>query len=215
MLAERRAAEVQNQPGPHVQRAIAALQRAEKREWSPGEPRLFAEMLGHLGGISQKPLADEVLRVMAALHAAEKEGTLDRLRIARWLAESLNNNGRREQAIAVLEAAIPEYRRTKDGKTTSELVEPVALLSDLYAGGGPVRAGRGSAASGSAAGGEPERGQRSDLADLFGPQSRAGARRHDVAGQRPGAVSRPCRPSCNRRRRPRPISGSGGGWSMS
>ncbi len=135
MLSERRAAEVQNQPGPHVQRAIAALQRADKGEWPSGEPRLMVEMLARLGSISQQPLADEVLRVMTALYAAEKDGTLDRLRMARWLAEMLNHNGRREQGIALLESAVPEYRRAVGGKATSDLVEPLALLSDLYSVG--------------------------------------------------------------------------------
>ena len=45
---ERRAAEVQNQPGPHRDKALAALQRAFKRDWSPGEPRLMADFLAGL-----------------------------------------------------------------------------------------------------------------------------------------------------------------------
>ena len=36
-MTERRAAELRNQPGPHVDKAVAALQRACKRQWSPGE----------------------------------------------------------------------------------------------------------------------------------------------------------------------------------
>ena len=39
LLVERRAAELQNQPGPHADKALAALARAFKREWSSGEPR--------------------------------------------------------------------------------------------------------------------------------------------------------------------------------
>ena len=53
LLVERRAAELQNQPGPHVQRALAAMRRAWKRDWSPGEPRLMADLLASLGTISQ------------------------------------------------------------------------------------------------------------------------------------------------------------------
>ena len=59
LLVERRAAEIQNQPGPHVQRALTAMRQAWKRQWSPGEPRLVAELLASLGHITQQPLADE------------------------------------------------------------------------------------------------------------------------------------------------------------
>ena len=46
LMVERRAAELQNQPGPHADKALAALERAFKREWSAGEPRLMADFLG-------------------------------------------------------------------------------------------------------------------------------------------------------------------------
>src|SRR5262249_55308421 len=56
VLVERRAAEVQNQPGPHAGRVLAALQRAFKHEWSAGEPRLMADFLAGLGRITQPAL---------------------------------------------------------------------------------------------------------------------------------------------------------------
>jgi tetratricopeptide (TPR) repeat protein len=74
LLAERRAAELQNQPGPHAQRALAALQRAWKHEWSPGEPRLMADLLASLGAISQKDLAAEQVRLLECLERDEGEG---------------------------------------------------------------------------------------------------------------------------------------------
>ena len=40
LLIERRAAEVLNQPGPHVQAGLTAMQRAFDREWSDGELRV-------------------------------------------------------------------------------------------------------------------------------------------------------------------------------
>ena len=40
-LVERRAAELVNQPGPHRDKTLAALERSFKRVWSPGEPRLM------------------------------------------------------------------------------------------------------------------------------------------------------------------------------
>ena len=68
VLVERRSSEVLNQPGPHVERALAAMQRAFRREWSAGEPRLAADLLAGLGRIAQKPLADEQLRELETLH---------------------------------------------------------------------------------------------------------------------------------------------------
>ena len=61
-MTERRAAELRNQPGPHVDKAVAALQRAFKRQWSPGEERLMADYLASLGKIPQDKLAAEQLR---------------------------------------------------------------------------------------------------------------------------------------------------------
>ena len=86
MLVERRAAELQNQPGPHVDRALAAMQRAWKREWSPGEPRLMADLLASLGAISQPKLAEEQVRELESLHRDAAKGSIDRLHIAHWLA---------------------------------------------------------------------------------------------------------------------------------
>ena len=68
LLVERRAAEVQNQAGPHADKALAALQRAFKREWSPGEPMLMADFLAELGAISRPALAQEQLRQLEMLH---------------------------------------------------------------------------------------------------------------------------------------------------
>ena len=35
---------LKNQPGPHTEKALAALQRAFRREWSPGEPMAKSAM---------------------------------------------------------------------------------------------------------------------------------------------------------------------------
>ena len=85
LLVERRAAELLNQPGPHTEKALAAMQRAFKGEWSGGEPRLMADFLAALGQISEQPLADEQLRQLQVLHAQAAPGTIDRLHIGhRW-----------------------------------------------------------------------------------------------------------------------------------
>ncbi len=88
MLVERRAAEIQNQPGPHVERALTAMRRAWKREWSAGEPRLIAELLASLGHIAQQPLADEQVAELESLHREAQRGTADRLKIGTCLAQT-------------------------------------------------------------------------------------------------------------------------------
>src|SRR5262249_3216491 len=82
VLVERRAAEVVNQPGPHREKARAALVRASKGEWSPGEPRLMADFLARLGKITQQALAEEQLRQLKGLHESAAAGSIDRLHIA-------------------------------------------------------------------------------------------------------------------------------------
>jgi Flp pilus assembly protein TadD len=115
LLVERRAAEVQNQPGPHADRALAALQRAFKREWSPGEPRLMADFLGALGSISRPALAKEQLRELELLHKDATAGSFDRLHIAQRFAETLNSYARLPEATDLLQAAITEYEKANGG----------------------------------------------------------------------------------------------------
>ena len=109
MLVERRASEVLNQPGPHVQSALAAMQRAFEREWSDGEPRLMAQFLAGLGRISQQPLAEEQLRELRVLFGRVRPGTFDRLDIGRSLGTTLWISDRQDDALALLESALDEY----------------------------------------------------------------------------------------------------------
>src|SRR6185312_734450 len=81
-LIQRRAAELKNQAGPHAKAALAALQRAFKGEWSPGEPRLMADFLAGLGAVPQAALAKEQLRQLDAMHRQSAKGSSDRLHIA-------------------------------------------------------------------------------------------------------------------------------------
>src|SRR4029077_10365115 len=100
------AAELQNQPGPHADKALAALVRAFQREWSPGEPQLMADLLAGLGSISQPALAKEQLRQLEVLHRDSAAGSFDRLHIAQRYAETLNASSRRPAATDLLEAAL-------------------------------------------------------------------------------------------------------------
>jgi Flp pilus assembly protein TadD len=124
----RRAAELLNQPGPHVDAAIAALQRAFKGSWAEGERRHMAEMLAELGAIKQAPLADEVLRELRVLHEEEKPGTFDRLRILHSLARALWNHSREDQAIEELEAGLNEFRAASGGLLPQSANETLVLF---------------------------------------------------------------------------------------
>jgi predicted Zn-dependent protease len=114
-LIERRATELKNQPGPHAEATLAALQRAGKGEWSPGEPRLMADFLAGMGAVRQAPLAKEQLRQLEALHRASTKGSLDRLHIAHRQAETLHAHRQVDASLELLQAALDEYQQANDG----------------------------------------------------------------------------------------------------
>jgi predicted Zn-dependent protease len=115
VLVERRAAELKNQPGPHVEVALSALKRAFKREWSQGEQRLMADLLASLGAISQSVLAKEQLRQLEVLHREQDRGSYDRLHIADRFANALSWYSRTAEAVDLLEAALKEYQDASGG----------------------------------------------------------------------------------------------------
>ena len=114
-LVERRAAEVINQPGPHVDKALAALQRAFKRQWTAGEPRLMADFLARLGTISQPMLAAEHVRELETLYKQAAPRTIDRLHIAQAWAYVRWNYGKQDAAINLLQLELGEYQRANGG----------------------------------------------------------------------------------------------------
>ncbi len=127
-MVERRAAEVQNQPGPHLDNALKALVNASKREWSPGEPRLMADFLANLGRITQPKLAEEQLRQLKGLHNEAKPGSLDRLHIARRHAETLSAYGRIDDAIDLLQVALDERQAANAGVLPADANNSLAIL---------------------------------------------------------------------------------------
>jgi len=116
LLVERRSSEVLNQPGPHVAKALAALERAGEREWLPGEPRYMAEFLNNLGKIAQAPLAAQQIRLSEALYKQSAAGSLDRLYIGYYLAGVYWNYERRGPAIDLLQSSVTEYQQAVGGK---------------------------------------------------------------------------------------------------
>jgi Flp pilus assembly protein TadD/predicted Zn-dependent protease len=115
LLVERRAAELQNQPGPHADKALVALERAFKGDWTPGEPSLMADFLGALGKIPQPALAKEQLRQLEMLHRDAATGSFDRLHIAQRQGETLNAYARRPEAIDQLSAALKGFEDANQG----------------------------------------------------------------------------------------------------
>ncbi|MHC4400407.1 MAG: VIT domain-containing protein [Planctomycetota bacterium] len=127
-LVERRAAELLNQPGPHADQALAALQRAFKRQWSDGEPRLMADLLAHLGRISHVKLADEQVRQLTVLHQRQTRGSLDRLHIGYRLATALWSYSRKDEAVDLLENELAECRSASGGVLPAAANEPLSTF---------------------------------------------------------------------------------------
>ncbi len=128
LLVERRAAELHNQPGPHVQRALAAMRRAWKRAWSPGEPRLIADLLASLGNIAQKPLADEQIAELESLHRDAERGTENCLHIGLCLAQTYWAYAKQDRAVDLLTAALDEYQAACGGKLPASANDALTTL---------------------------------------------------------------------------------------
>ena len=128
MLVQRRAAELKNQPGPHAAGALAALQRAWKRDWSAGEPRLVADLLASLGRIPDPQLAGEQVRQLESLHRDALQGSGDRLQIAHDLARAWWTYSRQDAAIDLLTAALAEYQAACGGVLPSTANDPLSTL---------------------------------------------------------------------------------------
>ncbi len=114
-LVERRAAEVQNQGGVHAAKALAAMQRAYRREWSEGERRQMADLLASLGSISQPTLAQEQLRELDELHKAEPVGSVDHLGVTVAFARALGHYDRRQEGIDLLVTSLSTYAANNGG----------------------------------------------------------------------------------------------------
>jgi len=115
MMMRRHAAEVQNQPGPHIEKALAAMKRAFKGEWQTGERRLMADLLRSLGRITSEGLKHEQLRELKVLSECLTEPAQDRLHIALQYAIIVFGYGQRDQAVDLLEASLAEYREKSGG----------------------------------------------------------------------------------------------------
>ena len=136
VLVERRAAELKNQPGPHTDRALAALQRAFKRSWAAGEPRLLADFLAGLGKIAPAALADEQIRQLKALHDLATRSSLDRLYIAHLYAQTVHLHKGSADAADILQAALEDFQAAHAGVLPAAADEALSTLISYLEGAG-------------------------------------------------------------------------------
>jgi predicted Zn-dependent protease len=131
-LVERRAAEVQNEPGPHVEAAIAALDRAFRREWADGERIQMAKLLATLGRIAAPKLAEKQFEQLQALYDESPANSLERLQIAAWLAHAMFYAAdRQDDAIELLEAEVRQFELAQAGAWPSTAIEPLETYLSL------------------------------------------------------------------------------------
>jgi hypothetical protein len=112
-IVERKAAELLDQPTPHVKAAIAALQLAFEREWADGEVRQMANLLESMGKIGQQSLNAERLRELRELKQSATPGTDDHLYISWYLARAVYYSHQQPQdALNSMEQAVLRYQQT-------------------------------------------------------------------------------------------------------
>ena len=141
-LVERRSAEVQNQPGPHADAAVAALKLAFKHKLADGEIRQMAAFLDGLGRLKQQQLIDEQLRQLRDLHSRTKPGTDDHIHVTWHLANSIFwRYGKREDGMALMQVAVRAYEQTHADGWPSHAEAPINGFVGYFEAMGRVAAG--------------------------------------------------------------------------
>jgi Flp pilus assembly protein TadD len=116
-VVERKSSEVLNQPGPHVDACLAALQRAFDRDWLDGEPVQMAGFLNGLGKLPHPKLVDEQLREFRELQRRAPAASRDHLQITTHYTQALfRHYGRRDEALREMEAEVRAYTAAHQGK---------------------------------------------------------------------------------------------------
>jgi predicted Zn-dependent protease len=116
-MIERRSSEVLNQPKPHADACLAALQRAFERQWSEGEPRLMANFHYSLGTLRDPRLVEEQLRELRELRKLAAAKSRDHLQITNDLCNVLFwNYGRKDEAIREMESEVRDYAQANEGQ---------------------------------------------------------------------------------------------------
>ena len=128
-IIARRASEVQNQPGPRIERAAQAMRRAFDRQWQQGERVMMASFLENLNSITQPALRIAQLEQLDDLLKAERDGdssskTEDALEIAHSRAKTMwNYKDKKSAASDDLLMALNEYLSEKKSDSNADTFE--------------------------------------------------------------------------------------------
>ena len=115
-FVERKSAEILNQPGPHIDACLAALQRAFQRPWTEGEPQMMSQFLQSLGGFTNERLQAEQIKEMRALIPLASSNSREHLNMTSNLCHVLFwSYSRRNEALQAMEAEYQSYLQTNDG----------------------------------------------------------------------------------------------------
>ncbi len=116
-IVERKSSEVLNQPGPHIDACVAALQRAFQREWSAGEPRMMSNFLYQLGGLPNEKLKAEQFRELRELQRLAPLHSRDHLAITTDLCNLMFwSYSQKHLALIEMELVVTNYTQANNGK---------------------------------------------------------------------------------------------------
>lgn len=125
-MIARRSSEIQNQPGPHIQKAVTAMQSAFSRQWQPGERALMAEWLANMGSISNADVRQVQMDQFDALLKFETESDSpfrrnDLMKIAYHRGNVMWSNGSKEIAVRDWNLALDDYVASNKATGNSRL----------------------------------------------------------------------------------------------
>ncbi len=128
-LIERRACDQTHGAGQHLTAAHAAIQKAFKGAWAPGEPVLMARFLEAAVTVVE-PLRSEQLRQLRLLHTGAEAGSQECFDIARARAATLWKSEAQEESLEVLGGALNVYRKAHDGRLPEQANEVLSEYVD-------------------------------------------------------------------------------------
>ena len=115
-FVERRSSEILNQPGPHIDACLAALQRAFQRTWTEGEPLMMSEFLQRMGAFTNDRLKAEQIREIRSLILMTPAGSRDHLKMTSNLCQLLFwNYSLQDEGLQTQEAEYQSYLQANEG----------------------------------------------------------------------------------------------------